>query len=97
MLEWAIEKRCKSDFKTNGKKIDPVRYSEVFLCLVTEQPLPKKYNDHALTGDKQGFRECHLDDEILLVYRYSYDDEGNRDKVLLEAIVNHKKLKKRKM
>ena len=31
-------------------------------------PLDKKYRDHALTGNWQGFRECHIQPDWLLVY-----------------------------
>jgi len=37
--------------------------------LVSENPLPSKYKDHQLKGDKSGCRECHLTPDILLLYR----------------------------
>ena len=30
--------------------------------------LPPEYDDHMLTGDKKGFRECHIEPDWLLVY-----------------------------
>ena len=31
-------------------------------------PLEEKYHDHALTGNIEGFRECHIKPDWLLVY-----------------------------
>ena len=31
-------------------------------------PLEKKYNDHELTGNFKGFRECHVKPDWLLLY-----------------------------
>ena len=35
--------------------------------------LDAKYHDHALHGDFEGFRECHIQPDWLLVYRYEKD------------------------
>jgi mRNA interferase YafQ len=32
-------------------------------------PLPEAYQDHPLKANWTGFRECHIDDDWLLVYR----------------------------
>mgnify|MGYP001616659833 CR=1 FL=1 len=37
--------------------------------LSAEQPLQEKYQDHALKGSMQGWRECHLRPNLLLVYK----------------------------
>ena len=31
--------------------------------------LPEKYKDHQLKGEWQGFRECHIEPDWLLIYR----------------------------
>lgn len=35
--------------------------------------LPLKYRDHALTGNYEGFRECHITSDWLLIYRLEKD------------------------
>ena len=35
--------------------------------------LAEKYHDHALTGNFQGFRECHIKPDWLLVYLIEND------------------------
>jgi mRNA interferase YafQ len=42
---------------------------EVLYLLLKDQALPEKYRDHALTGDLQDFRECHVKPDLLLIYK----------------------------
>ncbi len=42
-------------------------------CLQNRLPLPAKYKDHPLSGDWQGFRDCHIKNDLLLIYRISGD------------------------
>ena len=39
--------------------------------LVNDTPLPFRYRDHALTGEWQDFRDCHIKPDLLLIYRKS--------------------------
>jgi len=43
--------------------------SEVVTLLVNDRPLAIKNHDHPLAGEWQGFRECHLRPDLLLIYR----------------------------
>ena len=36
--------------------------------LADGKPLPAKYRDHPLRGDKKGFRDCHIAPDWLLLY-----------------------------
>lgn len=42
--------------------------------LATDEPLPTKHRDHALTGNWNDHRECHVKPDLLLIYRRP-DDE----------------------
>jgi mRNA interferase YafQ len=44
---------------------------EVLYLLLNNKTLPEKYRDHALTGDLQEFRECHVRPDLLLIYKIS--------------------------
>jgi mRNA interferase YafQ len=48
----------------NRKFID-----DVIEKLQYQQPLPQKNRDHPLIGDYQGYRECHITPDWLLIYR----------------------------
>lgn len=39
------------------------------------QTLDIKYRDHALTGNYEGYRECHIRPDLLLVYKKSVNNE----------------------
>lgn len=41
----------------------------VLSLLATDQILPDKYRDHALTGEYTKHRECHLKPDLLLIYK----------------------------
>ncbi len=36
--------------------------------------LPAKNKDHQLSGSWQGFRECHIEPDWLLIYRIDYSE-----------------------
>lgn len=41
----------------------------IMAMVLSGNPLPAQYNDHALTGNMQGFRELHIGGDYLLVYK----------------------------
>ncbi|MDM8536682.1 type II toxin-antitoxin system YafQ family toxin [Desulfobacterales bacterium HSG17] len=60
-------KRVKSTPR-HRKNIDALlRDCLVLLC--SDQPLPEGCRDHGLTGNWNGYRECHLKPDLLLIYR----------------------------
>ena len=49
-----------------GKDIS--KLEAVVSMLARGEPLPAKYKDHALTGDLAGLRDCHIENDWLLLY-----------------------------
>jgi mRNA interferase YafQ len=43
--------------------------SKLLTLLVTDEALPESSRDHALIGQWQGYRECHIKPDLLLIYR----------------------------
>ena len=41
----------------------------VINTLASGKKLEKKYQDHELSGKLRGYRECHIQNDILLVYK----------------------------
>ncbi|HWD29560.1 MAG TPA: type II toxin-antitoxin system YafQ family toxin [Rhizomicrobium sp.] len=41
----------------------------VIQLLLTDQPLPAKFRDHALSGVWKDFRDCHVRPDLVLIYR----------------------------
>ena len=46
---------------------------DVLNHLVHSSRLPEKYRDHALTGDWQDYRDCHVKPDQVLIYRINGD------------------------
>jgi mRNA interferase YafQ len=45
------------------------RLKEAMLLLIADDaPMPPEYLDHGLSGDWEGFRECHVGGDFLLIY-----------------------------
>jgi len=69
MLELYRTKRFKKMLKKyKGKKNVLAELEYIVELLLTEQDIPAKYRDHALTGNYQGIRELHLKPDDLLLY-----------------------------
>lgn len=68
----------KKDFKRESKGKYRNQLSQILPVilnyLVNDLPLEPKLRDHDLIGNWQGYRECHLKPDLLLVYRKEGDD-----------------------
>jgi mRNA interferase YafQ len=58
--------------KKRGK--DMAKLREAILILIEGGLLPAQYRDHALGGDWQHFRDCHLEPDWLLIYKITGND-----------------------
>ena len=63
----------KRDFKReksgqHKRDLDARVFTTISL-LAEDKPLPEKNRDHALGGEWQDYRECHLKPDLLLIYR----------------------------
>lgn len=47
---------------------------EVITLLANDETLPEKYKDHTLHGNLEGFRECHVLPDWLLIYQKDEDN-----------------------
>lgn len=52
----------------HSKVLDQLLY-DVLSALATDQPLPAKNRDHALSGDWADHRDCHVKPDLVLIYR----------------------------
>ena len=43
-------------------------------CLLNSLPLAEKYKDHALTGNWKGWRDCHIKNDLVLIYKVVGDE-----------------------
>lgn len=54
-------------------KIQKQEIETVVNILALGNKLPIKYQDHPLQGNYEGFRECHIKFDILLIYKIKND------------------------
>ena len=80
-LKRALRGRYRNLFVTGGE------FDQVKDALMMDIPLPPKYRDYALHNNLEGFRECHLRPDFLLLYRYAGDDW-----LILEGLGSHSDL-----
>ena len=53
--------------KKRGYNVDLLK--EIISKLAEGEELPSKNKDHSLSGDWEGYRECHIQPDWLLIYR----------------------------
>ncbi|MFI3242279.1 MAG: type II toxin-antitoxin system YafQ family toxin [Alphaproteobacteria bacterium] len=69
-LNLKIESSFKNKIKKLQKKHFDLSKLEIVLdLLVNQKVIPNKYKDHALKGNLQGYRECHIEKNWLLLYK----------------------------
>lgn len=50
-----------------GKDVNKIMSVVKLLC--EQRPLPAALRDHALSGNYAGYRDCHVEPDLLLIYR----------------------------
>ena len=76
MLKIEFTGQFKKDYKTAIKRgFNAEALTTVISLLASEQPLPEKYRDHALTNSSKykNMRECHIKPDWLLIYKIYAD------------------------
>jgi mRNA interferase YafQ len=69
MLTPVLSSAFKRDVKRMQKQgKDMCKLREVVELLLSGEPLPPQYADHPLKGNRQGFRDCHIESNWLLLY-----------------------------
>ena len=77
-MKYTIRKTAR--FKKSLQKMlrrgkDIKKISAVVRALAMGETLPPKYKDHALSGDLEGLRDCHIENDWVLLYFYTTNGE----------------------
>ena len=63
----------KRDYKREAKGIHKETlasaFSDIVRALACDRPLAEKHRDHALTGEWKDHRDCHVQPDLVLIYR----------------------------
>ena len=65
------------DYKKSVKKLDKQSLQMLTVVidrLANDEILEPKFKDHQLKGKLEGFRECHIKPNLLLVYKITKDE-----------------------
>lgn len=74
MLELVTTGQFRKDYKRIKKRgFDLSLLEEVIDKLLSEQPLAERFRDHGLIGNYDGFRECHILPDWLLIYAVDHE------------------------
>lgn len=67
-----LSSKSKKSLKRLGsnRDFDKVNFKKVIDLLLEKETLPIKYNNHKLQGEYEGAMECHLQNDIILIYYY---------------------------
>ncbi len=67
-----LSNKCKKSLVkiSKHKKFKKVIFDEVVNTLLSGEKLLKKYKEHKLTGEYDGCSECHIQNDILLIYYF---------------------------
>ncbi len=77
MLEVVPTKPFKRDLKKYQHRRDVVKeLYEVISTLAKEEPLDPKKKDHNLIGGYVNYKECHVKNDVLLIYRVDQDTKS---------------------
>lgn len=75
MLDIVMSNRFRKDLKTAIKRGYRVELLEtVVTCIAEGKTLDEKYRDHSLLGAYNGYRECHITPDWLLIYKIVEDE-----------------------
>ena len=67
--ELILTGKFKKSLKLAKKRSQDLKLlDKVITMLQNDIPLEEKYRDHELNGKYQGFRECHIQPDWLLIY-----------------------------
>lgn len=69
MWELRITKQFKKDLKRYQNQPDKIsNLKKVLKILQKRGSLPKEYKPHRLVGEYDGFMECHVENDLLLIW-----------------------------
>lgn len=67
--EFELSNAFKRDLKKHHLALIGTAWTVISDCLLHNKPIPSQYQDHALTGNWAGFRDCHIKPDLVLIYR----------------------------
>ena len=74
MLDLVYTSQFKKDYKlAQNRYVDIDELFKVISVLKKQAPLPEEKREHSLVGNYNGYSECHVRPELLLIYKIKKD------------------------
>lgn len=76
-MKISLTKDYKRDLKRLANQPEILLSAEmidVMHHLLNGKNLPEKYKDHALSGNWKGFRDCHIKNDLVLIYHVNNEE-----------------------
>ncbi len=87
MLQIKFSSQFRKDYKKAIKQSKDIEHlNNVIDKLSKKEKLDKRYYDHQLTGQLQGYRDCHIEPDWILIYKSSETE------LLLARLGSHSEL-----
>jgi mRNA interferase YafQ len=88
MREPSYSSRFRQDTKRVNKRNYPMQKQALAMTLLENSiPLPARYREHPLHGNWEGYLECHLEPDWLLIYLI--DDDADPHTVYFARTGTH--------
>ena len=65
----AFRRDYRREMRGHHRAILESQFQQTVNLLVADETLPLRYHDHALTGNWEGYRDCHFRFDLVLIYR----------------------------
>lgn len=70
MLKLKLTKIFKKDLdRLIQNKFNTAEFNEIIIKLRNREPLEAKHKDHQLKGNLRDYRDCHIKDDLVLIYK----------------------------
>ena len=63
-----FKRDLKREAKSHHRALLAKDFTQIVKWLASDEFLPEKYRDHALTGDWKDHRDCHIKPDLVLIY-----------------------------
>ncbi len=75
----AFQRDLKREAKGRHRESLTGNFAQTIQALANDEPLAERFHDHALSNNWQGFRDCHIRPDLILIY-------GKPDEETLELV-----------
>ncbi|EEB8599907.1 type II toxin-antitoxin system mRNA interferase toxin, RelE/StbE family [Salmonella enterica] len=65
----AFKRDFKREAKGRNRAVLDTELRQIITALAMDQPLERRHSDHPLSNNWNGYRDCHVRPDLVLIYR----------------------------